>query len=181
MGYRCRWLATRGREREATLRKLGYKLIAELVEEVHDTGLYALEIEDWLIVIGDGFDHLGDVKRAQARKLSEEGEVIYFFTDDSAMAFELAMFDGGDERWAIAYDGGDGVATPAFAGKVPFEVRALLARLEKEQAKAGGPKADVDHIYELAPIYAKQLVGFRHDESLASGDHVPIWQLAVKR
>lgn len=154
------------------------KAIAELVEEVHDTGLYALEIDDWVIVIGDGSDYMSLVKRAQARKLSDEGDVIYLYTDDSAMAFELAMFSGGDEAWAVAYHGSDGVTAPVFEGKVPFEIRTLLARLEAAQAKAGGPKADVDHIYDLAPQYGKQLVGFRHDETLGTGEHVPIWQLA---
>lgn len=181
MGFRCRWLATRGRDRDATLGRLKFKVTAEIVEPVYDTGLYALEVDDWLVVIGDGFDFMGEVKRAQAAKLSDEGDVMYLFADDSAMAFELAMFSAGKELWSIAYDGSDGVTAPTLEGAVPREVRALLAKLEKEQAKAGGPKADVDHIYDLAPTYGEEVVGFRHDESLSSGDHVPIWQLAVKR
>jgi hypothetical protein len=180
MGFRCRWLATRGRDRDALLERLKLKIIGELVEEVYDTGLYALEVDDWLVVIGDGWDHMTEVKRAQAAKLSDEGDVVYLYTDDSAMAFELAMFSGGKELWAIAYDGSDGVTAPVFEGKIPLAARSLLMKLEKEQAKAGGPKAQVDHIYELAPTYAKQLTGFRHDESLSSGDNVPIWQLATK-
>jgi hypothetical protein len=154
--------------------------MAELVEEVYDTGLYALEIDDWLIVIGDGFDHMNAVKRAHAKSLSKDGDVLYLYTEDSAMAFELVMFQGGAELWSISYDGSDGVTAPTIEGAFPYEAKVLLARLEKEQAKAGGPKAEVDHIYELAPLYAKQLVGFRHDESLGSGEHVPIWQLTDK-
>lgn len=180
MGFRCRWLATRGRDREEVLARLSFKVVAELVEEVYDTGLYALEVDDWLVVIGDGFDHLDKVKRAAAAKLSDGGDVVFLSTDDSAMAFELALFSGGVETWAITYDGSDGVTAPRFAGAVPWGARTLLGKLEKEQAKAGGPKADVDHIYELAPMYAMELVGFRHDTSLGSGDHVPIWQLAPK-
>lgn len=180
MGYRCRWLATKGRERDEVLARLGFQVIAEIVEEVYDTGLYALEVDDWLVVIGDGFDHMTQVKRAQAAKLSEGGDVVYLYTDDSAMAFELAVFSAGTLQWAIVYDGGDGVTAPTFEGKVPLEVRAWHARLEKKQAEAGGPKAGVDHIYELAPAYGEKLVGFRHDESLGSGDHVPVWQLAAK-
>lgn len=178
MGYRCRWLATKGRDREAILRRLELHAIAELVEEVYDTGLYALEIEDWVIVIGDGWDYMNVVKRAQAAKLSDDGEVLYFYTDDTPMAFELTLFRGGSAAWSFTYDGSDGVSTPVLDGTVPFDARALLGRLEKQQAKAGGPKAGVDHIYELAPTYAKTLVGFRHDTSLGSGEHVPIWQLA---
>jgi hypothetical protein len=180
MGFRCRWIATRGRDRDELLARLRFKIVGELIEEVYDTGLYALELDGWFVVIGDGFDHMDKVKRAEAAKLSDGGDVICLVTDDSTMTFELAMFGGGAELWSIAYDGSDGVMAPTFEGAVPCAARALLARLEKEQARAGGPKAEVDHIYGLAPAYAMELVGFRHDESLGSGDHVPIWQLAPK-
>ncbi|MBA3459600.1 MAG: hypothetical protein H0T46_06550 [Deltaproteobacteria bacterium] len=180
MGYRCRWLATRGRDRDEVLESLRFQIVGELVEEVYDPGVYALEVDDWLVVIGDGTNHLGEVKRAEAARLSENGDVIYLSTDDTAMTFELAMFSSGTDAWSITYDGSDGVTTPSFTGSVPWGARTLLAKLEKEQAKAGGPKADVDHIYELASTYAMELVGFRHDESLGSGDHVPIWQIAPR-
>lgn len=149
MGFRCRWLATRRRDRDEILGRLHFRVTEEIIEPVYDTGLYALEVGDWLVVIGDGFDHMGTVKRAQASKLSDAGDVVYLYTDDSAMAFELAMMTGGKELWAIAYDGSDGVVTPTFEGEVPHAARVLLARLEKQQAKAGGPKAEVDHIYDL--------------------------------
>ncbi len=180
MGFHCRWLAARNRDRDEALAHLRFKIVGELVEEVYDTGLYALEVDDWLVVIGDGFDHMDKVKRAGAASLSEGGDVLYLFTDDTAMAFELAMFSGGGERWSVAYDGRDGVTEPTFDGAVPWDVRTLHAKLEKAQARAGGPKAEVDHIYGLAPAYAMTVVGFRHDETLASGEHVPIWQLAPK-
>ena len=180
MGFRCRWLATRGRDRDDVLARLGFKIVAELVEEVYDTGLYAIEVDDWLVVIGDGFDHMDKVKRAEASRLSEHGEVIYLSTEDSAMRFELAMFSEREEKWSITYDGSDGVMAPAFTGAVPWGARTLLAKLEKEQTKAGGPKAEVDHIYELAPAYAMEVVGFRHDKTLGTSDHLPIWQLAPK-
>jgi hypothetical protein len=180
MGFRCRWLAVKGRDREAVLRRLKFVAIAEIEEEVYDTGFYAVEVEDWLVVIGDGWDYMNEVKRAHAATLSDEGDVVYLYTDDSAMAFELAMFSGGKALWSITYDGSDGVTAPTMEGAVPWDARVLLARLEKEQTKSGGPKADVDHIYDLAPTFAKTLVGFRHDESLSSGDHVPVWQLAAK-
>ncbi len=162
------------------LGRLKLKVISEIAEQIYDTGLYAVEVDDWFVVIGDGFDYMGEVKRAHAAQLSDGGDVLYMYTDDSAMAFELAEFSGGKKVWSIAYDGGDGVTAPTLEGAVPLRVRSLLAKLEKEQARAGGPKAGVDHIYDLAPTYGHEVVGFRHDESLSSGDHVPIWQLAAK-
>ncbi len=180
MGFRCRWLATRGRDREDVLDRLKLKMVGELVEEVYDTGLYALEVDDWLVVIGDGSDHLERVRRAEAARLSEGGDVIYLSTDDAAMTFELTMFREREQLWSITYDGRDGVASPTFDGAVPWGARTLLGKLEKAQAESGGPKSGVDRIYELAPTYAMEVVGFRHDESLGSGEHVPIWQLAPK-
>jgi hypothetical protein len=181
MGFRCRWLATQGRGRDEVLARLHLKITGELVEPVYDTGLYALEVGDWLVVIGDGADHMGQIKRAQAAQLSDGGDVVYLVTDDTTMTFEVAMFREGEQRWSIAYDGRDGVTTPTSQGKVPLDARVLEARLEKEQGKAGGPKAEVDHLYELGPAYAMQLTGFRHDQTLGSGEHVPVWTLAVKR
>ncbi len=180
MGFRCRWLAVRGRDRDGVLARLGFRVVGELVEEVHDPGLYALEVDDWLVVIGDGADHMNGVKRAQAARLADDGDVVCLVTDDTTMTFELTVFRGGKALWSVAYDGGDGVTAPTLEGEVPFAVRVLLARLEKEQARAGGPKAAVDHIYDLAPTYAQELVGFRHDVTLGSGEHVPIWQLDAK-
>lgn len=179
MGFRCRWLAVRGRDREGVLARLGLHIVGELIEEVYDPGLYALEVGDWLVVIGDGTDHMNGIKRAQAAMLAVDSDVVYLVTDDTTMTFELTVFRGGKALWTVTYDGGDGVTAPTLAGEVPFAVRVLLARLEKEQARAGGPKAEVDHIYELAPTYAQELVGFRHDVTLGSGEHVPIWQLAA--
>lgn len=181
MGYRCRWLATQGRGRDELLARLHLKITEERIEPVYDTGLYALEVNDWLVVIGDGAEYMNQIKRAQAAQLSDGGDVVYLVTDDTTMTFEVALFRGGEELWSIAYDGRDGVTAPVMQGKVPLDARVMHARLEKEQGKAGGPKAEVDHTYELAPAYAMQLVGFRHDQSLGSGEHVPVWTLAVKR
>jgi hypothetical protein len=173
-------LATRARDRDDVLGRLKFKVVEELVEEVYDTGLYALEVDDWLVVIGDGRDYMSAVKRADAATLSEGGDVIYLSTDDTTMTFELAKFREGKQQWSIVYDGKDGVTDPTFEGEVPWAIRVLHAQLEKAQAKAGGPKAEVDHIYELAPKYAMEVVGFRHDESLGTGAHVPIWALAPR-
>lgn len=178
MPFRCRWIASRGRDRDDVVARLRFKIVGELVEEVYDPGLYALEVDEWLVVIGDGADHMDKVKRAAAAQLSDAGDVLYFHTDDSVVAFELAVFREGSELWSITYDGRDGVMAPSFRGAVPWAARTLLAKLEKDQARAGGPKAEPDHIYGLAPAYAYELVGFRHDETLGGGEHVPIWQLA---
>nr|HEX4316747.1 hypothetical protein [Kofleriaceae bacterium] len=174
-----RWLAIRGVDRDRVLGRMGFTVVDELVEEVYDPGLYSLEVGDWLVVFGDGAASSAKVRRAEASALSADGDVVYLSTDDASMTFEIALFHERAEKWSITYDGGDGVSDPRFRGAAPWRARTLLASLEKQQAAAGGPKAGVDHLYELAPTFAMELVGFRHDKSLESGDHVPIWQLVA--
>jgi hypothetical protein len=177
MGYRCRWIAMRGRDRDEVLKKLKFQVIAELAEEVYDPGLYAVEVEDWLVIVGDGWDFMDLVPRRLAGKLSNGGEVIYLYTDDSPMKSEITSFLDGQVQWSITYDGEDGVASPATEGTLPAAARKAIIAGEKAQREAGGPKAGVDHMYGITAKLGLELVGFAHDETLGSGNHVPIYQL----
>lgn len=64
-------------------------------------------------------------------------------------------------------------STETFDGAVPWG-RAHAAReaREKAQARAGGPKAEVDRVCRTRAGDAMTVVGFRHDETLASGERV---------
>lgn len=167
----------RGRDRADVLARMKFEIAEELIEEVYDTGLYALEVEDWLVVIGDGWDFMELVPRRLAAKLSNGGEVIFFYTDDTPMKAELTSFADGKVQWSITYDGEDGVSQPAIEGKLPGVSTRVIAAAEKAQRGAGGPKAGVDHIYEITAELGLALVGFRHDQTLGSGNHVPIYRL----
>ena len=68
MGYRCRWIAVRASERADALSQLQLSITHELNEAVHDTGLYAVAIAEWFVVIGDGRDFMDLVERRQAER-----------------------------------------------------------------------------------------------------------------
>lgn len=158
---------------------MGFAVTGELNEEVYDTGLYTVDIDGWLIVFGDGWDFMGLIEREQAVRLSDRGEVVFLYTDDTPMCAEIAFFVGGKEVWSISYDGLNGIGTPVLAGQLPDGVTSVLALARKEQEAAGGATADVDHLYDVVAEAGRKVVGFRHDETLSTGAHLPIFQLAV--
>jgi hypothetical protein len=161
MGYRCRWLAVpASRDRERLLKRLKFAVKGELIEAVYDTGLYLVALPDWLVIMGDGWDFMDLVEREQVRRLSSEGEdAIYFYTDDTPMHAELTGFHDGIEAWTLQF-------TDALdqGGKPPAPVKTAIA--------AG--KAD---IYDALANAGLALVGFRHDQTLSSGDQLPIVEL----
>lgn len=169
----------RDRDRRDVFARLKFAVAGELHEAVYDTGLYAVDVDGWLVVIGDGWDFMNLVEREQAARLSDRGEVLFLYTDDTPMRAEITSFVGGTEAWSIAYDGSDGAGTPEVAGLLPDGAQALLAEAREAQAAAGGASADVDHIYGVVADLGRQLVGFRHDETLSEGAHRPVFQLGV--
>lgn len=169
MGYRCRWLATKGQDRASVLKRLGLTVAREWTEAVHDTGLYAVEIGEWLVVIGDGWDHMDTVQRREALRLSDRGEVLFLYTDDTPMDAEIVCFAERLEVWSMTYASGN---EPELAGKVPAAARKLLDAARRQQEK------DVDYVYGVIAELGETLTGFRHDRTLGDGEHLPIYELA---
>lgn len=175
MGYRCRWLAVRAGDRAEALSRLRFSIAEELNEEVYDTGLYAVDVPDWFVVMGDGWDFMDLVERTQAARLSDHHEVMFFYTDDTPMCAEATLFLGGQMLWSVTYDGATG--TPLVEGVLPDSVGSILAAARAEQKAAGGPEADVDWVYGSVAEIGHSIVGFRHEETLSAGEHLPIYQL----
>jgi hypothetical protein len=172
-------MAMRGRDRVDVLARLKFAVTGELNDEVYDTGLYAVGVDGWLVVIGDGWDFMKLIEREQAARLSDDGEVLFLYTDDTPMCAEITSFAGGNEAWSISYDGSNGVGTPTLMGHVPDRARSVLTDAQNEQEAAGGATADVDHIYDVVAKLGQKLVGFRHDETLSEGAHLPVFNLEV--
>lgn len=178
MGFRCRWIATRAKL-DLVTRRLGFTVRREVHEAVYDTGLWAVELATgWTVVMGDGWDFMDLVARAQAEELSSGGEAVYFYSDDSAMCAEVAVFRHGHCAWSFCRDADQGIR--ALQGDPPPLAAEVIAACDAESA-AEPPDEDghrVDYLYEAAPRIALGLVGFRHDQSLSHGGHFPIYELA---
>jgi hypothetical protein len=173
MGYRCRWMAMRGRDRTDVLARLKFGITDEVNDEIYDPGLYGFEIDGWLVIFGDGWDFMDLVTRRAAAKLSNRGEILYLYTDDTPMKAELTAFFDGRVRWSITYDGQDGPSRVATEGTLPAEAKAIIAAAERAQIGV----SDVDHIYDVVAELGLALVGFRHDQTPSSGKYLPVYAL----
>jgi len=175
MGFRCTWVAVRGATRDPVLAQLRLAVERSANEPVEDTGLYGLALPTgWYLAIGDGSDYMGHLDETDAVGLSRSCEALFFYTDDTPMATRLACYRDGSLAWAINYEGVNGVAEPQIEGAAPPCTTEILAGLQKEQVDADGRREGVDFIYELTADVAKALVGFRHDQTLAGGEVVPV-------
>lgn len=163
----------RGRDKAEVLARLKLVVTNEIEDEIFDTGLYAFEIGNWLVIFGDGWDSMELVTRRDATRLSNKGEVLYLYTDDTPMSAELTAFVDGHVKWSITYDGGDGPSRPIMEGTLPSEAKRLIAAAEKAQKGV----RDVDHVYDVIAELGHALVGFRHDQTPAAGKHVPVYEL----
>jgi hypothetical protein len=181
MGYRCRWIALRGGTRDGVLPALKLAVQDRSDEPVYDPGLYGAALPSgWYLAIGDGRDHMNELKEEHASALSRSDDALFFYTDDTPMCTRLASYRRGELAWAISYDGSNGVGEPETFGTLPESTSACLERVRSEQVEAGGNKADTDYIYGLTAHLGHALIGFRHDETLSDGEITPIDILAPK-
>ena len=76
MGFRCRWIAMRGRDKAEVLARLKVIVTGEIEDEIYDPGLYAFDIGSWLVIFGDGWDYMDVLTRRDAARLSNKGELL---------------------------------------------------------------------------------------------------------
>ena len=177
MGYRCRWIAVRAGDGAEILSFLRFSIVQELREQVYDTGLHAVAMPGWFVVIGDGSEFMDLVERSHAEGLSERNEAILFCADDSDLYAEVSSYVGGVTSWSISYNGGAGAEAPTVDGNVPASTLSLLAAAVDEQDAASEGKPAFDRIYEAVAEIARGVVGFRHDQTSSAGEHLPVYRL----
>lgn len=164
----------------AVLEALGFRVQAECNEAVYDPGLFAVALpNEWVVVFGDGSDELGTMQPEHGRAQSVGTEAVFFTCNDSSMCAAIRGYRDGEELWSLQHDGSQGPPSVALAGNPPSIVKETLARLQDEQRQSG--EDDVDHVYDASPQIGLALTGFRHDETLSSGEHVPIFVLDRQR
>jgi hypothetical protein len=172
LGYHARWLAVRNVDLSTCLSTIGLRQEAILEGPVVDPGWYSLEMPGgWRVVIGDGLHHPGLIEEACAKELSKGTQAVHFETSDAAMFASLVMYGDQQELWSIVHDGSNGNGEPVVTGDPPPIIGEILDKCRAEKATGA---SNVDYLYEAAPEIAKALTGFRHDQTLGDGEHLPI-------
>ena len=81
------------------------------------------------------------------------------------MASSSEMWSGGQRKWWLSHEGGDGPKGLSTEGELPESFPAIRRDMEQLQVVEGGDNAEVDYIFEIPLKVAQLRVGFKHDEN----------------
>ncbi|MBW8910456.1 MAG: hypothetical protein JF564_00815 [Sphingomonas sp.] len=168
MGLSSSWMGFQNVSKDQLLEQLGLTETGEegYFEEVAKPYAYAELPGGWLILFVDDFDW-ADPQRVV--ELSEHGLVIGCqFNDKSMMGSVVSAAEKGGALWQVSHRP-DYEPHSAYhldvKGDPPPALTALRDRHVRDQDEEGGEDAGVDHIFEVPLELAKQVCGFRYDES----------------
>lgn len=157
MGFRSTWIAVPTDNADRAL--AATRLTAAGESDILETGWWLVELGDWSIVVGSGWDYMERITEEQARSLATPGEAYFWFADDSSMTAQMRLFRDGEEVWSLEHHEG----APTLRGDAPAAATEALAE-QRAEAHAPDASANVDYLYEAAHIAGQRIVGFRHDE-----------------
>jgi hypothetical protein len=157
MGASLSWFAVRGKTAEAVLQEFGLKNVGrEHCETPYCGGALP---SGWYLVIHGRHEFTND----EVRRLSQRCEVIACFVEEHVMVSRASSWKDGVQLWSVTHDAQEGDAHLDAQGKLPAEFTAICDRLTKQQEEEGG----ADFIFDIPVALARELVGYRHDETPA--------------
>jgi hypothetical protein len=163
MGYSISWVAVRGKSVEELQKTLGFKRTGR--HDAYDKHLLTgRQLRNgWYLLMSN--DCGGDlIEKRFLAKLSKGGEAVACSAEEHVMFSSCAFWTGGKLLWSLKHCGEEKIFNIDEFGELPESYPALKKKIIAKQKSEGGTKADVDYIFELPLLQAKQLVGFKHDE-----------------
>jgi hypothetical protein len=160
MGYSLSWAAVKKGNAEAIHSILGLNA-SNTFEEIPESEVDGTSLPSgWYLVLFNQ-EEMDD---AILKKLSDLGEVVYCFVEDHVMFSCASGWENGQCVWSVTHDCNLGRYHLQVGGIAPPFLENIRAKLVAKQDAAGGEKANVDYIYDVAAELAKNLTGFRHDQ-----------------
>jgi hypothetical protein len=163
MGYACTWLAVREEFAERLLSQLELEPTGESEEFPESLMSTAALQSGWRVLWHKEYCSTFMEEDTLAR-LSTEYDVLCCAIEEHVMASSAELWSGGERKWWISHEGIDGPKGLSTEGAMPDGFVETKAEMEREQLAAGGEEADVDYLFEIAPLLAQGIVGFKHDE-----------------
>jgi hypothetical protein len=162
MSYSISWLMVNGKDRQSLLRELGLEATGKSGEffDFKISG-HALPNGSYLLVT-QKCDHpfVSDKHLAQ---LSVGSKTLSCSIEEHVMYAHATCWDNGKNLWSVKHQGdtAEGRNDLTVSGAPPDSFKAI--RDEYAAKQPGDP--DVDWYFEIPLALAKQLAGFKHDET----------------
>lgn len=169
MGFSISWLAVNGKSPEAITQELGLTPTGEMTEYGESLFTGRTLSNGWFLLVINHCKH-DFVKSKSLASLSISCEVIACSIEEHVMFCSSELWRNGAQIWRIEHDAQKNIEHISNFGLPPDGYSAIDQEFFEEQKKAGGKKADTDYIFEIPLQVAKNIVGFRHDESNPDDD-----------
>jgi hypothetical protein len=161
MGYSLSWAAVKSTP-EAVQSALGLRATGQR-EEFPESRIVATSLPNgWYIVIYNKCE----AARKALEPLSRLGEVIYCSVEEHVMVSAAATWNSGKRLWFVEHDAQQGIYNLQVAGQPPDAFGVIRDREKGKQDAEGGENADVDYMFDIPVELARELTGFRHDQSV---------------
>jgi hypothetical protein len=163
MGYSCSWFAVREQFAAGFLEHLGLEATGE-EEEWPESMIATAPLKGgWHVLWYNEYD-CPFLRSEALRTLSLKHEILVCQIEEHVMASSAELWSAGVRQWRVSHEGESGPKGLNWDGQLPDGFVAIKAQMEKEQLDAGGDAADVDYIFEIPPLVARSIAGFKHDE-----------------
>jgi hypothetical protein len=164
MGYAVSWLAVKDAVSEPLLQELGLITTGERVD--YGDALFTGRAlpTGWFILFINKCEHQF-VQPKTLASISNIGDVIACSIEEHVMWSTAELWRNGAQVWRVEHDAQKGTCHISTAGLLPDGYSAIETEFTEKQKQAGGEDSDTDYSFEIPLFTARNIVGFKHDES----------------
>ncbi len=163
MGYAIAWLAVETEDPSALFQEARIEPSAE-PDPYFEASISGCALEGgWFVLVGQRCDHRL-VDPEFLRSLSQRYSCVACAVEEHVMYSSAAYWKGGSEVWRLAHDAQKGKYELELRGELPEGFDELRQGIFEEQKKEDAGRAEVDFVFDLPLLAAKEITGFKHDE-----------------
>lgn len=164
MGFSNAWIAVQISDPERLFETV-HVSPTDRPDDDYTTDLCGSPLEGgWFLLIGRGCDHRL-IDHDLLASVSSLGRTVACSVEEHVMFSSAACWEAGSESWSIVHDAQQGMFDLTQSGDVPEMFDRIRASALEEQQREGGEEADVDFIFDVPLLVAKELTGFKIDET----------------
>jgi hypothetical protein len=164
MGYSISWLAVKGKPPEKIQQELDLKPNGKMADYGEASVTGRVLPNGWYLIVLKGCGH-PFVKTKSLTTLSAGCDIVACGIEEHVMYSCAEEWNNGACVWRIEHAGEKGTTDLKTAGKLPPELEAIVAAQEKRREAAGGADSNIDLYFDIPLKAAKQVAGFKHDDS----------------
>lgn len=180
MGYSISWIAAQTQSPEEVRNHLRVRPTGASGHNF-DFPVSGSAFSSWYVIVLNKFNH--PLQRPpMLKQLSLDRPVIRCQIEEHVMYGSAECWNQGKLTWLVRHDPDKGGVYHLDAeGVLPADFDAIRSEFKQRQDDEGGERANVDLIFEIPFVLARQITGFKHDEWRGADEAHSFEELAWSR